>query len=71
MGVFVSPAGSDSAAGTMMAPLKTIGGAIARAMLGPKRVYACVGAYGEPLSRGGVLTRMDIILSKPSLADVA
>ncbi len=40
-GVFVSPAGSDTAAGTMAAPVKTIGHAMDLAKAASKRVYAC------------------------------
>lgn len=43
VGVFVSPTGSDSAAGTKAAPLRSIGKALAIA--GAKRVYVCEGTY--------------------------
>jgi hypothetical protein len=51
-GVFVSPNGSDSAAGTMRAPLKTITEGLAKAALGPKRVFVCAGTYDEHLVVG-------------------
>ena len=43
VGVFVSPTGSDSAAGTKAAPVRSIGKALAVA--GAKRVYVCDGTY--------------------------
>ena len=51
-GVFVSPNGGDTAAGTMNAPLKTITAGIAKAALGPKRVFVCAGTYDEHLVVG-------------------
>jgi hypothetical protein len=43
VGVFVSPTGSDSAAGTKAAPLRSIGKGLSIA--GAKRVYVCDGTY--------------------------
>jgi hypothetical protein len=51
-GVFVSPAGNDGAAGTRAAPLKTLTAGITKALLGAKRVFACVGTYDEHLVVG-------------------
>lgn len=48
-GVFVSPAGSTSGAGTREAPLSTIGAGIAKAKESGKRVYVCKGTYKEAL----------------------
>jgi hypothetical protein len=59
-GIFVSPAGSDSAAGTQVAPVKTIGKAMDLAKAASKSVFACGnnGTYNENLvvgsSRDGV-----------------
>jgi len=47
--VFVAPTGSDEAAGTMDAPVKTIAKAIERATEGGKDVYACNGTYAESI----------------------
>ena len=46
-GIFVSPKGADSAAGTKEAPLKTIGAALTKAAGSKSAVYVCVGAYAE------------------------
>jgi hypothetical protein len=48
-GIFVSPAGSDSAAGTQVAPVKTIGKAMDLAKAASKLVFACGnnGTYNE------------------------
>jgi hypothetical protein len=51
-GVFVSPAGTDSASGTKADPLKTIGEGIANALLGTKRVFVCAGTYDEHIVLG-------------------
>src|SRR6185312_2586199 len=49
VGVFVSPAGSDSNAGTKEAPFQTIGKALAS--VGTlTRVYLCEGTYAEDVS---------------------
>lgn len=50
-GVFVSPAGDDSAAGSQLAPVKTIGKAMDLAKTAGKHVYACGnnGTYNENL----------------------
>ncbi|MGH7296824.1 MAG: hypothetical protein ACRELB_17935 [Polyangiaceae bacterium] len=40
-GIFVSPTGSDSAAGTQLAPVATVGHAMDLAKAAGKRVYAC------------------------------
>jgi hypothetical protein len=50
--VFVAPTGSDdmATAGTMDAPLKTIGAAIARAAASKKDVYLCNATYAEQLT---------------------
>jgi hypothetical protein len=57
-GVFVSPAGSDSNAGTRSAPVATLGHGIDVAKATGKRVYVCAGSFGEELvigaSRDGV-----------------
>jgi hypothetical protein len=59
-GIFVSPAGSDTAAGTRLAPVATLGHGIDLAKAAGKRVYACAtaGSYTENLvvgtSRDGV-----------------
>lgn len=46
-GIFVSPGGSDSAAGTQLAPVATVGHAMDLAKAAGKRVYACgtAGSY--------------------------
>ena len=44
-GVFVSPGGMDSNAGTMASPVATIGHAMDLAKSAHKRVYACGGSY--------------------------
>ena len=51
-GVFVSPSGSDTAAGTQLAPVATIGHAMDLAKAANKRVYACgsAGSYTESLT---------------------
>ncbi len=53
-GIFVSPAGSDSAAGTQLSPVATIGHAMDLAKAAGKRVYACgsAGNYAENLVVG-------------------
>jgi len=48
--VFVSPDGSDEAAGTLDKPLKTLTAAIDRATKDGKDVYACSATYAESLS---------------------
>jgi len=48
--VFVSPDGSDEAAGTMDKPLKTLTAAVERATKDGKDIYACNATYGESLS---------------------
>jgi hypothetical protein len=54
-GIFVSPSGSDSAAGTKAAPMKTIGAALtALATSGKRDIYVAAGTYGEPLNLLGV-----------------
>src|ERR1019366_4542244 len=57
-GVFVSPAGSDTNAGTRSAPLATLGHGMDVAKATGKRVYVCAGSFGESLvigaSRDGV-----------------
>jgi len=57
-GVFVSPAGSDSNAGTRSAPVATLGHGMDVAKATGKRVYVCAGSFGEELvigaSRDGV-----------------
>jgi hypothetical protein len=62
-GVFVSPAGRDTAAGTMSDPLRTITEGVAKAVqTGKARVYTCDGIYSEhvvlssPVSLYGGLT---------------
>lgn len=45
--VFVAPTGSDTAAGTMDAPVQTIGKAVALAGERAKSVYVCNGEYKE------------------------
>jgi hypothetical protein len=50
-GVFVSvTTGTAAGAGTIASPLNTIASGIAQAIGGKKRVYVCVGTYGEQLS---------------------
>jgi hypothetical protein len=53
-GIFVSPAGSDTAAGTQLAPVKTIGKAMDLAKAANKLVFACGnnGTYNENLVVG-------------------
>lgn len=46
-GVFVSPAGSDGAEGSMAAPVASIGKAVALAQAAQKDVYVCNGTYAE------------------------
>jgi len=57
-GVFASPAGSDSNAGTRSAPVATLGHGMDVAKATGKRVYVCAGSFGEELvigaSRDGV-----------------
>jgi hypothetical protein len=57
-GVFVSPLGADSNAGTKSAPLLTIGRGMDAAKASGKRVYVCAGSFREQLivgtSRDGV-----------------
>ena len=48
-GVFVSPSGSDSAAGTRAHPKRTLAAAIAAAAADHTNVYAAVGTYPEML----------------------
>ncbi len=48
-GIFVSPAGVDTAAGTMSAPVKTIGKGVLLAIAAKKDVYVCQGDYAENL----------------------
>lgn len=56
-GVFVSPMGSDSAAGTQVAPFKTIAAAMTLAKAASKSVYACGnnGTYNENLVVGSAV----------------
>jgi hypothetical protein len=57
-GVFVSPLGADTNAGTKSAPLLTIGRGMDAAKASGKRVYVCAGSFSEQLivgiSRDGV-----------------
>ncbi len=47
-GLFVSPTGNDTNAGTKTAPFRTIGAAIAKSVVANRpRIYACAGAYAE------------------------
>lgn len=50
--VFLSPDGSDSAAGTSDAPVKTFAEALKRAASAKKDVYACIGTYTENVVLG-------------------
>jgi len=51
-GVFVAPAplGTAAGLGTMASPLLTVGAGITKALTGKKRVYVCLGTYGETVS---------------------
>jgi hypothetical protein len=51
--VFVATTGSDAAAGTMSAPVRTLGKAIATARLTGKSVYVCNGEYDENVAIDG------------------
>ncbi len=54
-GIFVSPAGSDAAAGTRAAPKRTLAAAVvALATTGKRDLYVAAGTYDEPLELLGL-----------------
>ncbi|MGH7286301.1 MAG: DUF1565 domain-containing protein, partial [Polyangiaceae bacterium] len=53
IGVFVSPSGDDSAAGTKEAPLLTIAKALTKADSQHNRIYLCTGTYAETVRLTG------------------